>query len=330
MFKLPFFTFFMIFTSLKCHCSEIHHRILNAMDKDTPSFIWEQNTTLPFNELIVSWDAERPKTGAYLIRLSVFTHNWSPWLDYAYWSSTDQHTFHQQKPGLPIQTYQDALECLHGAQATGFRICVEAQNRADLQSLRGLHASATDLKAHQLAPADSLNCRALIELNVPKISQMALTDERKERLCSPASTTAVVKFLSPQHSLQPLSLADEVVDTAFDIYGNWILNSAQASHYLGPPWQCYVARLTSFQQVLDKLAKGFPVIVSVRGPLIGSALLYQSGHLLVVKGYDPKAQNVLCMDPAFPCDQETSAAYPLEDFLAAWKRRGCIAYIFDR
>ena len=330
MLKPTIFTFFMLFTSFKCHCSEIHHRILNTMDKDTLSFIWEQYTALPFNELIVSWDANRPPTGAYLIKLSVFTQAWSPWLDYAYWSSTDQHTYQQQNPDLPIRTYQDALECLQGTQATGLESASKPQNRQNLEGLHGLHACATDLKTHQLEAADALNSANLIDLNVPQISQMALRDERKDRLCSPTSTMAVVKFLSPQEGLRPLSFADEVLDTAFDIYGNWILNTAQASHYLGPPWQCYVARLTNFQQVLDQLAKGFPVIVSVRGPLIGSALFYQSGHLLVVKGYDPKSQNVLCMDPAFPSDNKTSVAYPLEDFLAAWKRRGGIAYIFDR
>jgi hypothetical protein len=299
------------------------------MDKDSISFVWEQCTSQPFNELIVSWDAHRPTQGAYLIRLSVFTQTWSPWLDYAYWSSTDQYTFHQQNSDFQIQTYQDSLECLQDTQATRFRIYIEAQGMQDLQDLRCVHACATHMKTHQLVATNPLTCTSLINLQVPKISQMALADLRKSRLCSPTSTIAVVKFLTQQDSLSALKYADEVVDTAFDIYGNWILNTAQAAHYLGPPWQCYVARLNNFQLVLNQLAKGFPVIVSVRGPLSGSAMHYESGHLLVVKGFDPISKKVICMDPAFPSDDETYVAYPLDDFSAAWKRRGGISYIFD-
>jgi hypothetical protein len=71
-----------------------------------------------------------------------------------------------------------------------------------------------------------------------------------------------------------------------------------------------------------------PVIASVRGPLPGSALPYAKGHLLVVTGFDAETQNVLCMDPAFPSDAATQTAYPIADFVAAWNRRGNIAYIF--
>jgi hypothetical protein len=129
--------------------------------------------------------------------------------------------------------------------------------------------------------------------------------------------------------LQPLHFADRVFDSAFDIYGNWILNTAQAAHELGPLWNCFVTRLTYFGQILEQLHRGLPVIVSIQGELPGSVKPYDSGHLLVVRGYRAETNSVLCMDPAFPTDDSTHVEYALEDFVTAWQRRHGLAYIFS-
>jgi hypothetical protein len=107
------------------------------------------------------------------------------------------------------------------------------------------------------------------------------------------------------------------------------LNVAEASHHLGNQWMCWVERLNGFQDIYDRLIQNTPVIVSVRGPLPGSAQPYAKGHLLVVKGYDPSEKKVLCMDPAFPDEKSTLISYDLEDFITAWQRRGKIAYLFS-
>lgn len=78
------------------------------------------------------------------------------------------------------------------------------------------------------------------------------------------------------------------------------------------------------------MKQGTPVIVSVRGPLTGSARPYAKGHLLVVIGYDSLNQKVICMDPAFPKDSETHVSYGLSDFVQAWNRRGNVAYVFTK
>lgn len=97
---------------------------------------------------------------------------------------------------------------------------------------------------------------------------------------------------------------------------------------LGPKWNCWVERLNGFDEVYNQLLQGNPVVVSVRGPLKGSAAPYTKGHLMAVIGYRPIEHKVICMDPAFPSDQETIVEYDLEDFLQAWSRRGKIAYVF--
>ncbi len=322
------FLWLILTTLFQVHSSEWSHRDLSETEKKQDLFVWEKTELAPFNELIVSWDAKRPVQGSYLIQVSLFVTEWSPWLDYAYWGVEDQHTFKERLPEAKTQVYQDAAEILEGHQASGFKVRVIAQKMSSLEKFDTLHACATDWSTHAVSLTVSEGIS--IDLNVLGLSQIALPDERRLRLCSPTSTTAVIRFLLNDATLSPLVFADKIFDTAFDIYGNWNLNTAQASHELGKPWHCFVARLTSFNQIIDQLSKGHPVIVSVKDPLKGSAIPYKSGHLLVVKGYDATKQEVLCMDPAFPTDQLTHVAYALSDFLAAWSRRGGIAYIFDQ
>ena len=161
------------------------------------------------------------------------------------------------------------------------------------------------------------------------LSQMTLDHPRSRDLCSPTSTTAVVSYLSKKQ-IDPIVFAERAKDHASDIFGNWVLNVAESWHYLGPTWDAWVQKLSGFPELYEKLVLGTPVIVSVRGPLAGSAQPYAKGHLLVVTGFDPGLQMVHCMDPAFSTDEKTDARYPLNDFLAAWGRRGNLAYIFTK
>lgn len=310
------------------YASELMHRPLLEYEKTNNSFVWEETQLRPFDELIISWDAKRPLNGSYLIQVSLLMSEWSPWLDYAFWGAYDQYTFKKCLSNLGIQVYQDAVEILQDNKASGFRIRIIANENVSLDGFRTLHISAIDRNTHTVNFIPSENVS--VNLKVNGLSQIALSDERHLRLCSPTSTTAVINFLSGTLALSPIEFANSVVDSAFDIYGNWILNTAQASHVLGKSWHCFAARLTTFNQIIDQLMKGYPVVVSIRGPLRGSALPYESGHLVVVTGYDSESQEVFCMDPAFPTDDLTHVKYSLNEFLTAWGRRQGIAYIFSQ
>lgn len=308
--------------------SEIFHFSLEPMAKRSLECTFEKEEVDPFDELIVSWNANRPVSGFYLIQLSAYTTEWSPWIDFAHWGATDQYTFKHVFSEKHLQVFQDALELLDGHKALGFRVQVIAKEGANLNEFWSIHASTTCKSKHVLI--GDFSPPKPVEIPVLGVSQMALPDPRAHRLCSPTSTTAALRFLIESHGLSPLLFADQVRDSAFDIYGNWILNTAQAAHELGEKWFCYVSRLNGFEGIYNHLKDGCPVVVSIRGPLPGSALPYESGHLLVVRGYDPNSQEVMCMDPAFPRDELTLVRYKLEDFLIAWRRRLGLAYIFER
>jgi len=319
-----------IFSLLLCficetYASELHHYFLRGEQLEA---IWEETAVEPFDELILSWDASRPEQGDYLIEVSALINGWTPWLNYAFWGAHDQYTFNEKNE--TTQTFQDAFEILNGQLAAGFRVRISAKDGASLKKVRALHVCLTNRKKHEVDQHLSKDEDIIVDLEVSGTSQICLPDDRRTRLCSPTSTTAVINYHKEATRLSPLDFANRVVDTAFDIYGNWILNTAQAAHELGSPWNCFVVRFTSFNQVIDQLLAGYPVIVSLRGPLTGSALSYQAGHLLVVKGYKSATKEVFCMDPAFPSNAQTLVSYALSDFVQAWARRGGIAYVIHR
>lgn len=288
--------------------------------------IWKE---LPlFDELMLTWNATRPVEGKYLFYIKVKTVQWSPWLLYATWGSETQASCHSQASEAPVRVYQDVLEVKEGMKATGFQIQITAEGRAPLEQIRGLYVYTNSDKAE--APPQSLSDPSAICLPLKGLSQMTLNHIRQRDLCSPTSTTAVVRYLSNKPEIDPIHFAKKAWDGSFDIFGNWVLNVSQAADELGPSWHCWVERLSGFDDIYRRLLLGTPVIISVRGPLPGSAEPYAKGHLMVVIGYEPQEEKVICMDPAFPSDEKTIVRYALSDLLQAWNRRGRVAYIFSK
>lgn len=310
--------------------SSVRHHQLSITSSEQTSYVWSSPHICPFDELLISWNALRPLQGHYVILSSVWTHNrWSPWLLYAIWGARFQYSFEETASHAPVRSFQDQIELLDGEIATGFRIRIEACGGATLTHFYTLHACSSMLKLLKPVWQPPL-IRAPLSLPVPKFSQLCLTHPRASSLCSPTSTTSVINYLLSKECLNPLQLAQHVYDAGFDIYGNWPFNIAQAFVELGTLWRCFCARLSKFEQLWNSLRKGYPVVASIQGKLTGSFLNYSQGHLVVIRGYHPHTREFLCMDPAFPSNDQTWIAYPEEEFKLAWEKRGYLAYFFEQ
>lgn len=287
---------------------------------------WKEEGLEPFSELILSWNGSRPENGSFHFYISVKEElkGWSSWLLYASWGSICQTSYSETRLEESIRVYQDAFELLDGKKATGFQ--VKTVCKADGKPIRALHVYTNGQKKEGRKGVLGES----VYLPLQGISQMGLEHPRRKDLCSPSSTTAVVRYLGKNGSLDPVRFAQSVWDSGFDIFGNWVLNIAQASAELGPLWSCWVERLRGFEEIYDRLQQEAPVIISVRSPLAGSAIHYQGGHLIAVSGYDAERNQAICIDPAFPSDAFTEVRYDLADLIQAWDRRGKIAYIFRR
>lgn len=285
-------------------------------------YTWTVPAIEPFDELLISWNAVRPLIGQYVILVSIFHHRWSPWLLYAVWGAEGQYSFHETTSDSPVHTFQDQVEILDGEQATGFRIRVEACSGATLNNFSRLIACTSLIKASK-RPFIVPSMNETIEIPLKGFSQLKLQHPRANSFCSPTSSTAFIHHAKASQ-LDPVSFAQNVYDSAFDIYGHWPFNMAQAYVELGKQWQCHCARLSGFDALLASLRQGIPVVVSVKG-----IISRNSGHLLMIRGYDPDSQKVLCMDPAYLTDQDTLVSYPVHDFMQSWENRHYLAYIMN-
>jgi hypothetical protein len=304
----------------------IHTHSIPTQASQKADHIWSVPLTEPFDELLISWNALRPFCGHYVILSRLLIQDqWTPWLLYAVWGCKEQFSFHDAPCSAPARSYQDQVEVLEKKFASGFCIRVVACGGATLESFYTLYACTSKMNAPH-PPYSSLS--QSLSLPVPKISQLSLVHPRSHSVCSPTSTTAVVQYLLSHHQLNPLQFAKQVYDAGFDIYGNWSFNVAQAFVELGTKWQCFCARMPNIEWLWHSLKKGRPVVVSVKGSLPGAHLPYSSGHLIVIKGYDAQTQHFLCMDPAFPSDEQTEVSYPWQAFIQAWENRHYLAYFF--
>lgn len=326
---LTFFGAFLIFLGMmspNCQCALFSRSLIDA-EKQGLEWEWEISEIAPFNEAIVSWNGIRPNMGKWTIFVSLHQNSWSPWLKYAEWSPEEQKTFKSSPEDSFAETYQDGVNPKSGF-CDGIRIKVAAEEGASLTLLDSLFICLSDLS--QPLKSEPLPLIPVLLPNVPGQSQMVLDHPRGKDMCSPTSTSTAVNYLLGRRLIDPLQFASRSHDDGFDIYGNWILNTAEASHQLGGVYTVHVERLPQFSDLHRRLLQGLPVVVSVKGSLPGAPLPYKSGHLICVIGFDPAEGRVFCIDSAYPNNESTFVSYPIEDFLNAWNTRRRLAYIFSK
>lgn len=290
--------------------------------------IWEMSSIAPFNELIVSFNAMRPKLGKYRISVSVNEQaGWTKWLTLVEWGADGQKTFNSKSSATGAYTFQDIVHLGENQTADGFRVKVEGFSQANLEQFDMLFASVSNLKQFDMVFPGPLEA---IKLPLQSLrSQIALRHPRHFDLCSPTASCMAIDFLLQKRIADPIDFAAKVLDHGFNIYGNWILNVAESYHRLRGCFECSVERLPDFTALHSKLMRNLPVIVSVKGPLPRAKFPFDQGHLMLVYGYDSIEKRVFCADPAHATDAETATYYNLNDFLAAWARRKNLCYLFQ-
>lgn len=273
--------------------------------------LWEETNTIPFDELILSWNGIRPTTGAWTFWVSLKE---GEWLKYAEWASFGQRSF--KDSGAFATSHQDVVTPKE--LCTSFKIKVEGD---DLSGLHTLHVCLSHTAKYAITQPNNLAPVLLKE--VPLQSQQVLDHPRHKDLCSPTATTTALSFLL-KRKIDPVQFAIKSHDQEFDIHGNWILNVAEAYHQGKIP--CKVERLPDFAALHAHLMQNRPVVVSVKGWIPGAAKPYPAGHLICVIGYSDG--KVHCIDSAFADNESTRVSYLLSDFLAAWGIRRGLAYTF--
>ena len=307
-----------------------------ARVSDQAEVVWEKGQTKPFNELIVSLNALRPCKGALVVWVSVkHNGNWSSWHRLMEWGADRQRTFTNRLNRF-VHTKHCRVEMMRGAIGRGFRVKVTKKDGASLENLKAIFACMSRLNKFRFKKPKVTALASVAVQNVPRQSQMVLRHPRYTDLCSPVSTSMISAYFyqklygtlpADQMSQYAIDFAAKVHDQGYlDIYGNWILNVAQAFDAVNGEVFFRVERLDSFYDLHYYLAKKIPVAVSVRR-LHGGATPYANGHILVVVGWNRQKRRVICLDPAFGSNRSVLKAYRLHDFLRAWRRSMNLAYV---
>jgi hypothetical protein len=288
---------------------------------------------IPFTQLVVSFNADRPTDGSFEFFLRVHVqgkdeNDWEPWNKIASWTDSSQKSFFSKTSDATFNYVR--LEMNQKGEGKGigdgFQVRVEKSKNASLQGIKGLFVCASNYKEFKTErPYLAVkNLESVRVQKVPKKSQKLIDHPRIGALCSPTTLSMILEFLLDE-PIDPLETARNVYDEGLDVFGSWPFNMAYAFEKTEGRFFFYTARLSSFAQ-LHTILSTMPVGVSVRGNIKGARKNYPSGHFLVVVGYDAPKKQVICFDPAFDTLDKVEVAYDIAEFLPAWERSNRLIY----
>lgn len=293
--------------------------------------LFEKTGVPAFSQLLFSWNAFRPEAGffSFFVRTrDAATQEWGPWHKGIDWGQGVQRTY-SSDPGQSSKTLylHVRLEAKKGNLSDAFIVKVVPCDGASLCAVQALAVCTSDLNKFK-GETDStalLSLPSVCVKNVPRKSQRVIDHPRSGAMCSPTSCSMVTSFFTGK-DIDPRGFAERVYDSGLNGYGSWPFNVAHAFERCAGAMYFYTTRMPSFASIHHQLKRGIPTVVSVRGFVDGAPKIYESGHLLVVVGWDAKRGLVVCHDPALPTDQATLMKYSLQTFLAAWERSHRLAY----
>jgi uncharacterized protein YvpB len=286
---------------------------------------------LPWNELIVSWNAVCPPGTAIIIEARSFDENGTTrFYTIGHWSA---------EPGkgrTSVRRESDADAIVETDTLIARRLTKGAQMRLTLSGTNG------DLPALKLITFSFLNSASAHETNAPNQSAWGKTLDVPERSqlgypggsgwCSPTALSMILAYWSQQLGRSELDVsvpdvAREVYDTAYHGTGNWAFNMAYAG---GFDTMCgYATRFDDLRQVEDCIAAEIPVALSVSFDLLnGKSEDQNNGHLIVVVGFTENG-DVVVNDP-WPNPKKENRVrktFPREQVVAAWQRSKQTAYV---
>jgi hypothetical protein len=292
----------------------------------------EIKSGIPWNELIVSWNAEAP-AGTFLnVEASAISSgHGTKFYELGIWSPDNQafprSSVRNQKDGDgAVRT--DTLALTRLAEAAQIRVTLGGVGGAR-PVLKFLGASFSNTKAPT----------ATITPNRAAWGKTISTPERSQHgypggsgWCSPTSLSMDLARWSevlhrPEMNLTVPQVATNVFDASYDGTGNWVFNTAFAGSF--SRMRSYVTRFDDLAEVEDWIAAGIPVILSARWDWLRPGRpLDAAGHLIVCIGFTENG-DVIINDPAAHLDrgQTVRQIYKRDDVLHSWSHSHHAVYL---
>ena len=320
---------FSYFTALKNFSTFSHSHNEKA---ETVLLSREVKSRIPWNQLIVSWNASVP-SGAFLkIEASAISSNHhTKFYTIANWSPDNKmfsRTSIRGQKDADGTVHTDTL-VLHGsADAAQIRVTLGGTNsRPPLLKFLGLSFANTTVPTAVRRPNRAAWGKII---STPERSQHGYPDEKG--WCSPTSLSMVLSrwaqvLQRPEMDLTVPQVAAAVYDNDFAGTGNWPFNTAFAGSFDGI--RGYVTRFDDISEVEDWIAAGIPVILSARWDWLAPGRPPDSvGHLIICIGFT-KDGDVVTNDPAtrFERGEIVRRIYKRENVIRAWMKSYNAVYL---
>ena len=287
---------------------------------------------IPWNQLVVSWNAKVPSGTFLKVEASAISSGvQTKFYNLGNWSLENK-----MLPRASVRGQNDAdgsvdtdTLVLHGlADAAQIRVTLGGTNgRPPLLKFLGLSFANTIVATAVRRPNRAAWGKIV---STPERSQHGYPDEKG--WCSPTSLSMVLSrwaqvLQRPEMDLTVPQVAAAVYDNDFEGTGNWPFNTAFAGSFDG--MRSYVTRFDEISEVENWIAAGIPVILSARWDWLAPGRPPDSvGHLIVCIGFT-KDGDVVANDPAtrFERGEIVRRIYKRENVIQAWMNSHNTVYL---
>lgn len=290
------------------------------------------DSPIPWNELIVSWNAIAPAGTFLKVEASaILPDHASRFYTMGIWSP-DGKIF----PRTSVRGQKDA----DGNVDTDTLILNQTANAAQIRvTLGGTNGAMPALKFLGLSFANTKIPRTAREPDRAAWGRIIPTPEHSQHgswtnagWCSPTSLSMALSRWAevlhrPEMDLTVPEVAVKVYDSDFAGTGNWPFNTAFAGSFAG--MRSYVTRFDDIAEVEEWIAAGIPVILSARWDWLQPGRpVDRDGHLIVCIGFTENG-DVVVNDPATRLDQGESVRriYKRGNVIRSWTKSHNAVYL---
>ena len=287
---------------------------------------------IPYNELIVSWNAKAPAGTHVKVEAAAITDGkTTTFYTLGLWSLDNQifpRTSVRGQKDADGKVDTDTLVLTKLATAVQIRITLGGTNGA-MPSLKFLGLSFANTQA---LPTNRPPNRAAWGKIIPTPGHSQHGYPQESGWCSPTSLSMVLSRWAgilhrPEMDLTVPVVAGAVYDHSFGGTGNWPFNTAFAGSF--PGMRAYVTRFDDLREVEDWIAAGLPVILSARWDYLKDGRPYDAnGHLIVCTGFTPDG-DVVINDPATRLDrgEKVQHIYKRANVIRSWAKSNNAVYL---
>ena len=287
---------------------------------------------IPWNELIVSWNAAAP-AGTFLKieACAISTKHTTKFYTLGNWSLDNKvfaRTSVRGQKDADAKVDTDTLILPQPAEAAQIRLTLGGTNDL-LPKLKFLGVSFSDTR---VSPATRQPNRAAWGkiISTPEHSQHGYPNA--QGWCSPTSLSMALSRWAeilnrPEMDLTVPQVAMAVYDDDYAGTGNWPFNTAFAGSFAG--MRSYVTRFDDISEVEDWIAAGIPVILSARWDWLKPGRPFDdAGHLIVCIGFTEDG-DVVINDPATRLEKGESVRriYKRSDVIHSWTKSHNTVYL---